>query len=290
MACTCSCCCGACCTISGNTVSCSLEGKDGCQGTGKSWRGGGTTCTTGVCPPTSACCVNGPSGPGDLRTCVTVFSQQECASLGGLWLGSGSSCAGNNPCVYACCSGGTCYERGIGQFGNCSGSDEFMGYGTSCSTANICATGACCESATVCTQRTPTACAALGGSFRGVGTSCASTQCNCPSTPALPISVYRTGGLPVPSGQSTGCATVLVGSITTTGGSVTVSSGVQSGNYSSVETQAVDACGRCVYSANRAVSGGGAASITVTYALCAVGFPFAGGSPWCDNYMCNPLP
>jgi hypothetical protein len=285
MACACSCCCGACCTISGNSVSCSLDDKDGCQGTGKSWLGGGTTCTTGICPQTSACCVNPSSGSTDLSTCVTVFSWQECASLGGLWLGSGSSCAGNNPCVYACCSGGTCYERGVGQFGNCSGSDEFMGYGTACSTANICATGACCESATVCTQRTPTACAALGGSFRGVGTGCASAQCDCPSTPKLPITVYRTGGLPVPGN----CTPVAVGTITTTSGSVTVTGGFSS-TYSSIETQAVDACGRCVYSANNAVSGGGTASITVTYAVCAVGYPFQNTTPWCNNPMCNPLP
>lgn len=115
---------------------------------------------------------------------------------------------------------------------------------------------------------------------------CTTTTTTLPPEPCLPVSVYRTGGL---SGWTpmnpAGCAPVKVGEITNNNPSIDVC--WQAGtNYSSVETQAVDACGRCVFSGNSSTNGQ-AACITVSLDKLAVGFPFANTSPWCNNPMCN---
>lgn len=106
----------------------------------------------------------------------------------------------------------------------------------------------------------------------------------CGSSPALPISVYRTGGLAFNPFNAAGCVPSLVGQINTINDSVIVSWSGGS-TYSSVETQAVDACGRCVYSANNSTNGS-PASITVSYNNCRVGHPFVNLPPWCNNPMC----
>ena len=128
-----------------------------------------------------------------------------------------------------------------------------------------------------------------------------SASCCCCSgtTPELPLSVYRTGGLarspPGPSNPA-GCGYTLIGQITATigaGSSIDVPwppFGTTIGTVgNSVETQVKDACGRCVFSANRATAGGVRAVITVNYSDCRIGAPFVNTSPWCNNPMC-PLP
>jgi hypothetical protein len=97
---------------------------------------------------------------------------------------------------------------------------------------------------------------------------------DCGSSPALPIKVYRTGGISIllatgGQPQSTlcmaGCGHTLIGTIQNEGDSVAVSYGC-GGTYNSVEAAAVDACGRCVYYSN-STSG----PITVSYSSCSIG-------------------
>jgi hypothetical protein len=97
---------------------------------------------------------------------------------------------------------------------------------------------------------------------------------DCGSSPALPIKVYRTGGISIRLAtggqpQSTlcmaGCGHTLIGTIQNEGDSVAVSYGC-GGTYNSVEAAAVDACGRCVYYSN-STSG----PITVSYSSCSIG-------------------
>jgi hypothetical protein len=107
----------------------------------------------------------------------------------------------------------------------------------------------------------------------------------CPDGPSLPISVYRTGGYATNPANAAGCSPVLVGTISSVSGSVVVS-WVAGSSYSSVETQAVDADGRCVYSGNTKTTGT-AASITVSYSNCRIGYPFVNTPPWCNNPMCS---
>lgn len=104
-----------------------------------------------------------------------------------------------------------------------------------------------------------------------------------------PVYVYRTGGISITNpkpgvpGQvfSTECEVVLIGTIEDVTDTVTVSWG-GGVDYSSVEVQAVDSCGNCVYYANKAVNGNNA-SITVSFADLAVEYPFGGGGIWCPN-------
>lgn len=87
-----------------------------------------------------------------------------------------------------------------------------------------------------------------------------------------------------------GCTPVLIGTIDDFNDSVTVTWGGGT-TYSSVEVQAVNAKGECVYSANKETAGGDA-SITVNYQDCEPDYPFVNGGPtsvggnFCDNYMC----
>jgi hypothetical protein len=126
----------------------------------------------------------------------------------------------------------------------------------------------------------------------------ASCCCCSGTTPELPLSVYRTGGL-ANSGTTfnpAGCGYTLIGQITATigaGSSIDVPwppVGTAPGTVSnSVETQVKDACGRCVFSANSTSGGGVRAVITVNYSNCRIGAQFVNTPPWCNNPMC-PLP
>jgi hypothetical protein len=122
-----------------------------------------------------------------------------------------------------------------------------------------------------------------------------------PPKPCLPISVYRTGGTsgvieggsigglyPGTSFWVNGCGHDLVGTISSQGDTVTVTAQGPATVYSSIEAQAVDACGRCVFSGNNKTDGSTAASITVSYSSCAIGFPFVNTGIWCNNPMCPP--
>ena len=148
--------------------------------------------------------------------------------------------------------------------------------------------------------------------------------CNCGPGIQFPIDVYITGGYTgnpgyAPANLSNpvtgdGCAPVLapvggapvqITAVLGAGSTVDVYGAAIVGTrrYSSLEVQAVDACGMLVFSDNIAVgasSGSSAppltapAHIEVTYAKCvawlAAGSVFAGGGDlWCDNEMgCTP--
>lgn len=191
-------------------------------------------------------------------------------------------------CCGACCNGTSCT---LTTADDCvgTGSVSFKGVGTTCS-PNPCGPGACCygNNNCFCIDGTAAYCQSIGGTFKGAGTSCETEcrSCSCPSV-VYPVYVYRTGGLPVPGN----CTPTLAGIVPAPGGAVTVSGGVPTGGstYSSVEAQALDACGRCVYSQNTFRNDGQAAVLFVNFFF--VGAPFRGGYPWCNNNMCaNPLP
>jgi hypothetical protein len=116
--------------------------------------------------------------------------------------------------------------------------------------------------------------------------------CPCPApscvnqsfTVVYPVTVYRTGGLPVPGN----CTPTVAGFILDRFDFTTVYGGY-SATYSSVEAQAKDYCGKCVFYGNNFVNGGTAAIYISGFSL-QPNFPFGGGGSWCNNPMCNPLP
>jgi hypothetical protein len=182
-------------------------------------------------------------------------------------------------CQGACCNGTSCT---LTLPDDCVGfSLSFKGVGTTCS-PNSCV-GACCYGGTCLTQTQ----AQCGGTWKGAGTVCSPNPCiNCNSSATqFPAFVYRTGGLPVPGN----CNPVQVGTLSGSGDSVVVSGGY-SATYSSVEAQVKDACGRCVFSGNASVSGGGTATLYISGGATYPGHPFVNTPPWCNNNMCNPLP
>jgi hypothetical protein len=195
-------------------------------------------------------------------------------------------------CQGACCNGTSCT---LTTADNCVGFNvSFRGAGTTCS-PNPCQ-GACCYGTlyATCTVTTQSQCSSVfAGQFRGGGTSCFPNPCvNCSSNNvAFPATVYRTGGIP----STSGCNPVQVGTLNGPGDFITVW-GQFSATYSSVEAQVKDACNRCVWSGNNAVSGGGTASLGIGGGDLQVNYPFRNtcpGSPapcWCNNPMCNPLP
>lgn len=270
MACACTCCCGACCQDNGT---CTLEHASECPA-GK-FQGPGTTCSSTACA--GACCVNG--------TCFPT-NKAWCDSQGGIWLGFGTVCSTTT------CHGRCCYQSGATRVcirtsrTACTStySGTYHGDMTTCGNFN-CNLGACCDYLGSCTLTTNTGCS---GAFRGFGTTC--VPGSCPAV-CFPVTVYRTGGIPVPGN----CIPVAVGTISSGSGSVTVTGGFHS-TYSSVEAQAVDSCGKCVWSGNNIKTGGGTASLLIAGTMLAADYPFQNtcpGSPapcWCNNPMCNPLP
>lgn len=114
----------------------------------------------------------------------------------------------------------------------------------------------------------------------------------------MPIKVYRTGGTSGvieggavggtnPGGNfwQNGCGYDLVGTINNLQDTVAVVAEGPATVYSAIEAQAVDACGRNVFSGHDITNGSPAAQVTVSYADCAVGFPFANKTEdgWCGN-------
>lgn len=139
------------------------------------------------------------------------------------------------------------------------------------------------------TSLTEAQCATYSGSVWTPGANC-NSGCPTPScvnqsfSVVYPVTVYRTGGLPVPGN----CTPTVYGYILDQYDFVAVYGGY-SATYSSVEAQAKDYCGKCVFSGNNAVNGGTAVVYVSGFALTA-NYPFRNTPPWCNNPMCNPLP
>lgn len=118
-----------------------------------------------------ACCK--PDG-----TCE-VTSRPACTVLGGLYLGDLTTCAGAQcppPPTWACCLGTACVPRTQAQCA-LQGGQWFQG--VNC-TPTLCLpqVGACCYPDGSCGEnQTSSFCAANGGTFRGIGTTCAQTGC-----------------------------------------------------------------------------------------------------------------
>jgi hypothetical protein len=162
MACTCSCCCGACC----QGTSCTLTSPGDCTGTGKVWKGGGTTCSPNVCE-LGACCVNG--------NCSQLTAAQ-CAAQSGVFLGAGVACSAfscHGRCCYTTAPPQSIRECMVTSSNNCFGfNGVYYGDGTEC-VGFDCGRGACCTNG-VCTYVFPSQCS---GTFRGAGSFCTTDVC-----------------------------------------------------------------------------------------------------------------
>jgi hypothetical protein len=126
-----------------------------------------------------------------------------------------------------------------------------------------------------------------------------SATLQCGPSPELPIKVYRTGGTSgIRSGGATGglfpggafwitgCGHALIGTIKNLNDTIDVIAEGPATVYSSIEAQAVDACSRLVFSGHNLTNGSPDAQVTVSYADCAVDFPFVNKAPdWCNNPM-----
>ncbi|HIB00925.1 MAG TPA: hypothetical protein EYO31_03305 [Phycisphaerales bacterium] len=184
---------GACCV----GTNCFIETQANCTALGGTYNGNGSTCSANSCAPTAtgACCVG---------TTCSIVTQMSCMASGGTYNGDNSSCA-NNPCgggggcpageIEDCngnccpetwvadgyCDDGTYQWNGIAIFLNC---EQFACDGGDCTGCGGAATGACCVG-TACSTATQVDCLALGGTYIGDGSSCASNPCGggggCPA-------------------------------------------------------------------------------------------------------------
>lgn len=122
-------------------------------------------------PGVGACCKT--DGSCELRTLLS------CQSISGTFRGEGTSCPTAN-CpqpVGACCFGTACLNFSEADCNLASGT--WLGAGTSCAPNDTCPTGACCKPDGTCVGGvTSAACAAMSGTFRGVGSNC--NDANCP--------------------------------------------------------------------------------------------------------------
>ncbi len=121
-------------------------------------------------PPLGACC--------DLVGGCIVEYNTACLPPR-VYKGNGTVCT-PNPCMGACCHlDGTCEV--VLQV-NCPSPSLYKGDGTTCATP-CSQPGACCFADASCADLPDWACAAAGGTYKGAGTSCASTVC--------PVVVYN---------------------------------------------------------------------------------------------------
>ncbi len=161
---------GACCLPAGT---CSVLAVATCQQQGGQYQGDGISCAGANCTPqTGACCL--PNG-----TCVAGQTSSQCTSQSGTFQGAGTSCGNCPQPSGACCfSNGNCLNF---TSANCTtAGGTWLGAGSACN-GSLCPVGACCLPVGTCiTSVTANACSAQGGTFRGVGTTCA-TQCPQPT-------------------------------------------------------------------------------------------------------------
>lgn len=189
---------GACCRLDGVCMD-GVTFTDCSQVGG--WHAVGTTCLANACGPGGACCVNGVCSFGQSQgycegaaqghwypTCgdpkcnpvgaccvgdlCTEQTEHLCFLNGGVYLGSGSTCAGTS-CRGACCLpnlGGCVLETE----GGCLGvGGDFLGVGTFCN--GFFCPGACCFPNGDCQELVEYDCSISGGTF--YGGPCKSTHC-----------------------------------------------------------------------------------------------------------------
>ena len=135
-----------------------------------------------------ACCLSGSS--------CQIMSPFECARNGGLYLGNGTNCGGQNcicgpnPCDGACClQGGGCVNN-MSPLECLNVGGTFQGLGTSCNSVTCPVIAACCLTNGTCQMSTSANCASAGGVYQGNGTTCASTRCAAP----CPADIAPPGG------------------------------------------------------------------------------------------------
>lgn len=146
---------------------------------GNSWRVGllaiasiGSSAAVVRAQNTGACCVGSQCYEG-----AVYGTQAWCDSVGGIFHGVGSSCAGVTCVGGACCNFGSCtdgWNQSLcdGHFG------VFHGLGSACATVT-CVFGACCDGVGCYDAMTQSACAQGGAMWlwRGWGTNCATSGC-----------------------------------------------------------------------------------------------------------------
>jgi len=177
---------GACCFADG---SCTETTRVLCGQINGAFQGAGTTCLEADCPqpPTGACCLSNPSGPG----CAQVDAEL-CALAGGQYLGDGVPCV-PNPCQPgACClPDGTCPLLRVHECLDAGGAPS--GPGTSCDgdgfgPACPSSPGACCVALGQCSPvpdqdlvTDAEYCTLfLGGVYQGPGSTCTPNPCPQP--------------------------------------------------------------------------------------------------------------
>ncbi|HEY3175854.1 MAG TPA: multicopper oxidase domain-containing protein [Candidatus Polarisedimenticolia bacterium] len=107
--------------------------------------------------------------------------------------------------VGGCCQGGVCSVRTSADCAAVGG--VYQGNGTSCSpNPCIVISGACCANSGTCSEGTQTACVTGGGTYQGDGTTCATATCPIVLTPyvdALPIPAIAAPTSGTPGGTAT---------------------------------------------------------------------------------------
>jgi len=130
------------------------------------------------CPDFGACCDPNTGG-------CTLTQELDCTSIGRNWQGEGTSCVPNlcpQPMGACCKPDGSCEDDVT--FLNCQGGFYEFHVDTLCADVNPpfgcpLPTGACCSPSSGCLLFQDTvSCAALGGTFLGVGTGCPEGACD----------------------------------------------------------------------------------------------------------------
>ena len=218
---------GACCYVNpGDTTTiCVLDIAPNCQktvaagGRGGTFVGVGTTCLPNACDAVSGACCFAANNTSNVQCSVVVQSactqSRATGYLGGTYRGSGVVC---QPTTCNSVAGACCYAPDnlsnvictiqlgtacVGELRNGGLQGIYIGAGSTCTPANLCAdaSGACCytpanQSSGVCTIQTQLVCTTringaffnlngvntliigLGGVYRGDGSVCSPTACN----------------------------------------------------------------------------------------------------------------
>jgi len=120
-----------------------------------------------------------PSGACCFGTFCTSLSPVNCAGAMGTYLGNNVVCSGPsaNQCpLGACCLPNGSCVGGVSSSQCASQGGSFRGVGSTC--AGACPTGGCCRPDGSCVIATEIQCTAQNGTWRGAGTNC--TGANCP--------------------------------------------------------------------------------------------------------------
>ena len=170
---------GACCLPASTCV---VLVASTCDLYGGVYRGNNISCADTLCDSTGACCLGSGS-------CIDVFSEEECSTLGGSYLGLTTVCADATCTSGTCClPNGDCVEVWTELFCETVFEGEFSS-GTFCGDDPCSTSGSCCLGSGSCIDVTSTTnssdevmqsasseCHDLGGSYSG-GVFCSSIEC-----------------------------------------------------------------------------------------------------------------